>query len=171
MPEYFDISLIINNKPQTKSLSTCLANKFNLHEGKNSFTNNKYALLANKPIICGIYNDENRQFEEYCISIPDLIFHADSFKKELTLLTIFINDCFEFCDSIEFVLCSYEINSYLISKVSTLNDFNDQFLSKFPIVYVRKQNSNIPLIKLNLNAQDIFVDQAHSITFDKPLED
>lgn len=167
MPEYFIISLISKHQGKNSLVSECLADRFNLHEGENSFVNSKYTLLNNKKIICGIFEYENCDFDEYCISFPEWKFHEKSFKNEIALFTTFIDDCFEVCKDIEFALCSYEINGYLLGKINQFNDLNAQFLLQFPIVYSRQKNTTKPLLTLNLDAQDIFT--LYPIQFDEPV--
>lgn len=157
MPEYFDISLIINRtKDQESFVAKCLLDKLHLDEGENNIGESKYALLAHKKTILGIYQDDNVDFQEICISIPDFVFHKKTFDQELNQVTSFVEECFKLCDGIKLVVCGYETNAYLIWNLSKIEEFTPDFLLKFPIVYLKQQSAKIDVIT-NLKAQDIFI--------------
>jgi hypothetical protein len=153
MPEYFDISLITRKTEKAKEhLYTCLFEKFGLARGKN-----KFEYFGSKEILVFDIDDDNENdFTEICIGLPDYIFHKDIFDNELRIFTSFINTCFECCNELEFALCSYELNGYLLGTTKKLNEFDDKLLNKFPLSYKRQEGIAKPLVVVNLRAQDIF---------------
>lgn len=101
--------------------------------------------------------DAEDNFDMTTISIPELVFKQCSFDDELSRITTFINHFFEINPNIQYALCSYEMNGYLVDKKRNIQDFNvDSFLEQFPIVYKRIGIQETPKLVLNLNAQDIF---------------
>jgi len=157
MPEYFEISLIVDKKKHQKEYTKKhLINRYNLHEGKNHIESNKYPLLENRNVQVGIYEHADTDFEEFCIGLPDYIFSRNTFKMQLQQLTDIVETCFKDCESILFAVCSYEINGYLIGDKKKIKDFDAEFLKRFPIVYSRDSHSQNPVITITLEAQDIF---------------
>jgi hypothetical protein len=153
MPEYFEISLITRKTDSSKAtVSKCLLENFGLAEGKN-----KAGAFGNRNVIVEFYEgDTGRDFNKIFVCFSEQVFHKDNFEKELSIFTSFITTCFECCPEVEFALCSYEINAYLLRNTKKLKDFNDELLNKFPISYRRQIGQKHPLLGLNLEAQDIF---------------
>lgn len=151
MAEYFDISLIVKKTNTSKSeLDVCL-NQF-VYEGKNSS-----ALFVNKEIIVSHFEDEESDFDEISIGIPNQQFSKENFENELLELTDFVNSCFECNSNLKYALCSYELNGYLISRIKKIQDFNnDEFLKKFPIIYKQIDLLERPKLELNIGAQKMW---------------
>ena len=115
MSEYFDISLIVEKSSVSRmKMNACLSN-LGLSEGGN----NTY-LFGYRKILISFTDDEEADFEEINIGIPELCFHKESFEDELKVITNFINQFFESNDSLKYALCSYELNVYLISGMKWL---------------------------------------------------
>jgi|SRR6218665_84262 len=153
MPEYFDISFIGKKTSKSKSeMDTCLS-LFCLFEGEN-----KSYLFEGKQIIVSYFDDEGSDFDEITIGIPGQRFNKETFDSELKPFTNFVNRCFECNPNLQYALCSYELNGYLIGQVKKIQDFrNDEFLKRFPIIYKQVAPLELPRLEINTEAQDIFV--------------
>ena len=152
MSEYFDISLIGEKSSVSRMKTNACLSKLGLSEGEN----NTYLFGYRKILICFIDDDE-ADFEEISIGIPELCFHKENFDDELKVITNFINQFFESNDCLKYALCSYELNGYLLSGMKELQEFNNDILSKFPIVYERRDSYVLPSLLINIESQDIFV--------------
>jgi hypothetical protein len=151
MPEYFDISFITKRTETSREeLSRHLIEKFGLLKGEN-----ETEYFGNRKVLVSHIEDEESEFDEICIGFAEQIFHKENFEKELSIFTYFINICFECCNDIQFALCSYELNGYLLGRTRKLNEFNDELLREFPIYYKRNNAQGCPLMVLNLEAQEI----------------
>lgn len=152
MPEFFDISLISRKTSSSKSeLDACLV-QLGLTEGEN-----KSDIFKGKQIIVSRFEDEECDFDEMSIGIPEQRFTKENFDNELEMVTNFVHLCFQCNPYLEYALCSYEINGYLIGQVKKIQDFNnDEFLKRFPVIYQRINSLELPKLKTHLEAQDIF---------------
>lgn len=151
MPECFDISFITGKTCMSRTeMDTCLG-KFGLTEGRN-----KTKLFGGKQIVISFIEDKETDFEEISIGISEHHFHRESFDDELKGITNFINHFFECNTSLKYALCSYELNGYLLRGVKSLNEFNNDLLRKFPIIYARKEPFEPPSLQINLESQEIF---------------
>jgi hypothetical protein len=151
MPEYFDISLIMTKTENSKEeMSKCLIENFGLLEGENI---TQY--FDSRKVLVVYIEDDESDFDEICIGFAEQIFHKKTFKKELEVFTSFITTCFECCNEVQYAVCSYELNGYLLGSTKKLNEFNDELLSKFPIYWKRKYKQEDTLMVLNLEAQEI----------------
>ncbi|SHF22248.1 hypothetical protein SAMN05444405_10673 [Bacteroides luti] len=152
MPEYFDISLIVSKRNNSKNEIHDFLMKINLPEGENE---SEY--FENRKTIVSLFDYENADFYEICVGIPEQTYHKEVFENELMQLTSFIHECFEQNSFIKYALCSFELNGYLLKKITNIQDFDCNLLNRFPIVYCQDEISNSPLLFVNLSAQDIFV--------------
>jgi hypothetical protein len=151
MPEYFDMSFITEKTSISQSeMKNCLGT-FGLIEGEN-----RTKLFGGRQVIVSFFEDEETDFEETSIGLPDQKFHKESFDDELKEITNFINQCFKSNCNIKYALCGYEINGYLLRGIKSLQEFNNDLLKRFPIVYKRTKPSGLPSIQINLGSQDIF---------------
>lgn len=150
--EYFEISLISKNIIDSLSSKMDCLRKLGLTEGKNQTD-----FFEGKQILVAFIGTNDEDYDELLISLPDQYFHKDSFKDELNVITNFVNKCFEYNEDIEYALCSYEMNGYILSSVYHFKDLKDEVLKKFPVVYKKNINSIFPNLEINLDAQDIFV--------------
>ncbi|MDA8577234.1 hypothetical protein OAI64_06035 [Schleiferiaceae bacterium] len=152
MPEFFDISLISRKTSTSKSVMDACLNQLGLSEGEN-----KSELLKGKQVVVSYFEDEESDFEEMSIGIPEQLFTKENFDNELEPITNFVNQCFQCNPNLEYALCSYELNGYLIGQVKKLQDFSaNDFLKRFPVTYQRINPVDIPHLKLNTEAQEIF---------------
>jgi hypothetical protein len=153
MGEYFDISLIVRKTNDSKkSLDKFLNDEFGLSEGEN-----EVVYFGGRKILISSFEDEEIDFDEISIAFREQIFHKKTFKEELQPFTFFIDRCFEWCNEIQFALCSYELNGYLLRNTKMLKEFNEELLKKFPIVYKRDERQKFPMLIINLEAQEILV--------------
>ena len=152
MPEYFDISLIVNKRNNSGNKICNFLKKMNLSEGENE---SEY--FENRKIIVSIFDYEDTDFYEICIGIPEQIYHKEVFENELKQLTSFIHECLKHNNFIQYALCGFELNGYLLKDIRNLQDFNCNLLNKFPIAYCRNEILSSPLPLVNFSAQDIFV--------------
>jgi len=151
MPEYFDISLIQRKTDTSKEvLDRCLLENFGLEEGEN-----KVPYFGNRKVLVSVFQEDESDFDEICIGFPEQTFHKDSFDNEVEFFTSFVTVCFQSCPEIEFALCSYELNGYLLRNTKKLKELTNELLNKFPIVYRRQEEHKSPLLELNLGAQEI----------------
>lgn len=151
MAEYFDISIIGKKTNSSRlEMNACL-NQFELSEGENDTE-----LFGGRQIIVTFIDNEETDFEEVSIGLPEQYFHKDSFEGELSEFTDFITKWFKYNANLKYALCSYELNGYIIGRTKKLQDFNDDLLKRFPIVYKRTEFSELPALQTNLEAQEIF---------------
>ncbi len=152
MAEYFNISLIAEKTSLSKPRIITFLSKLGLVIGEN-----KTELFGGREMIISFIEEEGMDFEELSIGLPELYFHKESFDDDLKGITDFINQCFISTDYVKYALCSYELNGYLLRGIKSLQEFNNDLLDKFPIVYKRIKPSELPSIQINLESQDIFV--------------
>lgn len=76
-------------------------------------------------------------------------------EKELGLYTEFVKTLLEKIKGVIVILGSFELNGYLISKASSLDDFDGLFESRFPIVYKYNSDASDVILIINPSAQDI----------------
>lgn len=149
MPEYFEISILspesINNN---KEIYDCLVD-LGLTELK---IHTEY--FDNKEIVVEVFHEY--MLLELIISIPYPVFTKDNFEDELDKLTSFVSIFFEKCPSVVYALCSYELNTYYLNGVDSIDAINKEISQKFPIIYHRNSSLSIPEIKLNIESQYIF---------------
>lgn len=152
MPEYFDISLIGKKTSTSKSdIDVCLS-QLGFSVGENTSD-----LFEGKQIIVSCFNDEESDFDEVSIGITEQRFTKENFESELEQFTNFVNRCFQCNTNLQYALCSYELNGYLIGQVKKIQEFNnDLFLNRFPIVYKRIDPLELPKSEINFEAQEIF---------------
>lgn len=152
MAEYFDISLISKKSPSSKTeMESCLK-QYGLTEGEN-----RMDLFGNGQIIVTFIDSSETNFEEVCVGIPRQVFHRSSFDEEIKVYTGFINGCFETNRNLEYAVCSYELNGYLLGTIRKFERINSDFLKRFPIVYKRVKPLEPPVLQVNQEAQEIFV--------------
>lgn len=153
---YWDISFIYKKSDNiSKEIISFLSKEYSLNIGENENT-----FLGNRKIVVFrtvLFDEIETDFDEICVSISNQEFHKDTFENELMIFTNFINHCFEFNQDIQYVVCSYELNGYLLSKFKRLNDFeNINLINFFPVMYKRNNSNKIPTLFLNFKAQDMF---------------
>ena len=149
MPEYFSISFIMNNMVTDVAIENCLRQN-KLKPGQNESNT-----ILGTPVLTTIYKFDWLDYIEIEVAIPNQIFHKEKFDLELNPITELVKSFFERLDDIVYAVCSYEINSNLLGKVSELDEIKN-ILETFPIAYKRDSNSSLPIILINLDAQDIF---------------
>jgi len=152
MPEYFDISLIGKKTETSKSeIDACLT-RLGLSKGENNSN-----LFEGKQIIVSFFDNEESDFDEISIGISEQRFNNENFESELNHYSNFVKHCFECNPNLEYALCSYELNGYLIGQIKKIQDFNnDTFLEQFPIIYRRTVPFGPPKLEINKDAQEIF---------------
>ncbi|MCB1215193.1 MAG: hypothetical protein KDK66_06935 [Deltaproteobacteria bacterium] len=151
MGEYFDLSLIYKkNSLTSKKLKKVLLEEFALSEGEN-----KTKYFSNKKVLITSLSDNQIDFDELCISLENQEFTESSFELELGRITNFVNRLFERVEELEFVLCSYELNGYLLSDIKRLKDFDEDFLNNFPLYYKRQSRQAYAKPVFNKSAQEI----------------
>jgi hypothetical protein len=151
MSEYFDITCIFDKQGFVKEQVIDFLKEYGFTEGEN-----RVSFITNKQILISFIEEDENDFEEIIFGIEGQYFHKSSFEKELNEITSFVNQCFNSINSAKFALCSYELNAYLLSGVKKLKDFNYVLFDKFPIVYIKIDSKEIPIIRCNFEAQDIF---------------
>ncbi len=151
MPEYFSISFIMNNMVTDVAIENCL------HHNKLKVGQNESNIILGTSVLTTIYKYDWLDYIEIEVAIPNQIFHKEKFDLELNTITELVKSFFECLDDIVYAVCSYEIGSNILSNVSELDEIKN-ILEKFPIAYKRDSNSSLPIILINLDAQDIFTE-------------
>ncbi|PKP21759.1 MAG: hypothetical protein CVU04_00855 [Bacteroidetes bacterium HGW-Bacteroidetes-20] len=153
---YWDISFIYKKSDNnSKEIISFLSKEYSLNigENENTFWGKRKIVVFRTELFDEIETD----FDEICVSISNQVFHKDTFDNELMIFTNFINHCFEYNQDIQYVVCSYELNGYLLSKFKRLNDFeNIKLINFFPVMYKRDNSNKILTLFLNFKAQDMF---------------
>lgn len=154
MPEYFDILFIEQKKcKKDRDIGKLFCEKYKLIYGKNSLQESEFKILTRKRILFNrLDRGPSDDYVEHYLSLPSIRFHKKKILGELKQFTDLIEDCFKESPCLEFALCGFEIG---IGDVPKLKDFDKKFLSKFPIVY-KKREGQAPELMLHLGAQDIF---------------
>ncbi len=153
---YWGISFIYKKSEKTSNdLIQFLMNKFQLNIGdnENSYFGTKKVVV----FLTELFDNTNPDYDELCVSISNQLFTKENFDNELEPITNFVNQCFQCNPNLEYALCSYELNGYLIGQVKKLQDFSaNDFLKRFPVIYKRINPADLPHLKLNAEAQEIF---------------
>jgi hypothetical protein len=150
---YLDISLIFPKSNDTQNkLFNFLKNEYGLNKGENLTS-----AFKDRKIIVFLVDNEDVDYDEVCVDFSEQIFHKETFEREVDEFTNFVNHCFEYNPHLKYALCSYELNGYLLGGIKRLNDFNSDLLKCFLFVYERKYLFKPPLLQINKEAQDIFV--------------
>ncbi len=147
MPEYFDLSALIKKDDRT---SDEIVQSFKMALGKEGNS------IANSKILMTISENEGEDFIELCLSFPNQVFHKENSEEELRIFHRYAHKIFEKDVQVKYIVCSYELNGYLLGSIKSLNDIDERFLDKFPIAYKKKKDTNEVKTLLNLEAQDIF---------------
>ncbi len=157
MPEYFEISFISKKIAPKEKISDLFLTRIHLQEGENYLIHSDYALMQKKNILFHIYEYDDTDYLESTISIPEMKFYKKSFDRELEEIKKIVLACSQFY-TFEFAVCSYEMNSYFITNVKTINDMDDAFLLQFPIYFNNSVKKSFGMY-VNVAAQEIFVDE------------
>jgi hypothetical protein len=128
-----------------------LSTEYSLLEGSNINT-----VFGAREVNIFQLDNNSENFDEICVGFPKQKFHKERWPEELLEFTTFVSNCFMGVKSIQFAVCSYELNGYIHGHKKDINDFDDAFLEKFPVVYKRGTTSSSIVILTNMNAQDIF---------------
>lgn len=158
MPEYFEISFIAKaiEPKQKEKLQNLFLNNIYLRKGENYLIESDYSLLRQRNVLFHTYQNDDTDYIESTISIPNVVFYKKSFENEFMIIEKLVKDCFKMYP-FDYALCSYEMNSYFITNIKSLKDMKEAFLSQFPLYFIG--NLNEPTMHVNLKAQDIFVDE------------
>lgn len=166
MADYFEISLLSKKKPLKNSDTASLVkSEFNLQEGKNDINDSRYLALKQKTVLFSVLDDEETDYTEITVGFHKQVFHRHSFEKEISLFSVFVDNCFKLDDRILYALASYELNGYLLGSIRELKEIGDAVLSKFPLVYTKKTFQNSSFIsgylkhcnlRINYQAQELF---------------
>ncbi|GAA4335217.1 hypothetical protein GCM10023149_43090 [Mucilaginibacter gynuensis] len=150
MPKYFDITLIAEQFEKSQTVIGDCLNSLGIYHGIKDET-----YFKGKIILFNYIENETLSFDEICISIEDLVFHQETFKYEIGMLTSLVTSVINCIEEVQFALCSYELNGYLLSEINKIEDINDTLLSKFPIVYKHDRYSKSIDMSINYTAQNL----------------
>lgn len=150
--EYFEITFIIKNyNHNSKSVSAIkgIIESSRLCSNSNSLTVN----------YSGIWFDliEDEEIDKLYVSFPDIKFSRNNLKELLGKITEMVSDCFEHVPEIQFATGIFEMSFYYFEdkhSTSRLEDFTDEILSHFPIVFYRTTS--------NIN-DEVFIKSANAI--------
>lgn len=89
-----------------------------------------------------VFAEDNRDFTEIRFSIPDLVLTSKTYEKAFAVFSNFVSDIFTATPEIEVATGIYQLTYYLIERENKkrLNEFDSEFLSKFPLVFIRPEN-------------------------------
>lgn len=151
MPEYFVISLIKRRTiTAVPDVEKCL-DSLEIHLGS-SYSQ----LFPGKEIVMFTIDDDNTDYQEIVISIPEYRFTRETLARDLEPITYLIESVFACDKRVEVALCAFEINGYLLEGLTFSEVCDEMFTRKFPIVFKRSATATSVSIDLNLDAQDIF---------------
>ena len=150
MPEYFELSFIFRKIKNNSKLNNEMLSRLGLQPGEN-----KIDMFPEKVIIVSLYDVENVNFIEINVGFPDVKFHKGSVNEEIEPFISFIKFCFIQDDCLLYALGSYEMNSYWLGSVKSLNDIHNNIIDKFPLV-AKREKDGTPKIIINKDAQNIF---------------
>lgn len=132
--EFFEISFIYNGT-QVEDLY----NFFSLHEGKNSSNNSEIPFLRNKSIHAQHYVKDD--YTVVIFNITDLVISSACFLEVLINIADMANRAFSaFPQKLEYITCIYELTFDLIGHINKLSQYNTAVLSRFPIVFSKKNS-------------------------------
>lgn len=150
MPEYFELSFICPCNSVDVANNVRFFRQFGDH---GNLIMSRY--FGSKSLLWETYEHNRMGFTQFLISIPDFTFTKSEFSLELQLLEDFIVYMCTSLDNIELVLCSYELNMYLLDGMNSIADLKAN-LSEFPLVFIWNEMSKSIIRKLNLSAQQLY---------------
>ena len=140
MPMYFDLSFLVNrDKESLYRMRQILFEDLDIGEGENHLGRSDFAILKNRIASLAIFDNKTHNFVEFMLGFPCKIFHKNSFNKELESLVHLVEFCFKKNCGILYVLCSYELNGYILGGVTDWKRIDSNLLKKFPIAFVNKK--------------------------------
>lgn len=169
MPEYFELTLFLDKVKAHKEQATDkILDLLSLHEGRQMVSKNKYSLFIGKEVLFDIFEYDDTDYTECRICLSELFFTKMNFKQRINQILEIANVCFNQINAILFITGIYELTYDLIKEIKKFKDFNKKNLSKFPILFFKKENdydlipnysygSSICVVNINKNTQDIYV--------------
>ena len=112
------------------------------------------------------FNEQDRDFYEIRLSIPNLIFTEENILKTIKGLFTYVSRVYEKTTEIIFATGIYEITYYLTEKLKKVEEFDTRVFEEFPIIFLRPENdiaydevlfeNEYAICVLNKDAQDLF---------------
>lgn len=153
MPEYFEISILLEKEHSAvNKLMEYIRAQFQLSVGENHST-----YFRNSKVIVSCVQDNEADYEGIDISIAEWRFNENCFSEDLEIITSFVTALFNCCHSLAMVVCSYELNGYLLGSISHMVQLKrETVLTKFPIYYLYNHHTEKVEAHINMEAQHIF---------------
>lgn len=105
----------------------------------NQYCKNDYGMHEN----IEYFQYEGVDWIEYEINIPDFKIFKSDFENYLILFLSYIDKCYRKISSLRFATGIYELTSYYVGNINSINEFNYDFFKKFPLVFFRKDNMKL----------------------------
>ena len=188
MAEYFEITFILDKEEAEKEQSVNkICDVLNLCYSENIIKKHKYHIFSNQKVLFEVFpfEDEDEEiyyddFLECRISFTGITVTPMNLKEKIKLLAYVIGDCFKVSNSIAFAICMYEGAYHYFDKVKRLQEFDENLLSRFPLLFFRNGTNNnmSPYISFEgfycvfnkYNFQDIFVDPVSIVKEDYKMD-
>ena len=176
--DYFEITLILDKKQAAaenayKKLLSLLEmvktdNDYDPEYEceKRNFVEHKYDFFRNQEVIANRFDYDDVDFSELCISFTGLIVKKENLEETIKYISPLISDCFKSIDSICFIIGMYEGTYHYFQNLKNLSEFDNELLSKFPLLFFGKENcsfktfmrfDNFICVYNDYNPQDIFI--------------
>jgi hypothetical protein len=91
----------------------------------------------NKKNVIEFFNDEEKDFVEFRLSIFDFVITPDNFNDVFSRLSQFASSVFQGMPSVRVATGVYELTYYLTENKKSILEFDKEFMMKFPIVFFR----------------------------------
>jgi len=154
MSECFQISIIVRKiYTSIDSIESFVTGILDLTIGDNYVSESKFSLFKKRDVNVSVFKDEDCDFDELLFCVSDYVLGRDNFDVELAKLGEFGHEVFARQSGVYCILCSYELNGYLLSDVKSVDQIGQKF-GNFPIIFSIEEGRITQ--KININAQDIF---------------
>ena len=155
MSECFEISFIYSGKKTIAEVDIQFENFLGFQFRMPQKTDSSFQIpfLRNKKVLLERFCFEHQSYIEYIISISNNKFTKNNFNEQKQNFYNFIDFLMKKIN-INYVVASYELNSFLLDNISNITDFSDAVLEQFPFSFQIK-NSELRM-NYNSNAQNIF---------------
>jgi hypothetical protein len=124
--EYFEITFYPAKAPANKNLTKKIKEQL------------KKSAIYTEETLIEFFDEENKEFDEICVSIPDCHFSQANFEDEISKLSKFVGSIFSEHFQLTLATGIYELSFDYYEPLKSTEEFNEQFLEKFPVVFLSK---------------------------------
>ena len=134
MAEYFDLTCILKGEDPCDVIPDCIE----LTEGRTQINEHRFKIFEKREMLFVTTQHEDTDYLEKQISIPNFLIKKEEFENTLQQLFEVVDTCFANEPRMLFATGIYEI--YYFGDIISYHQFNKKFLSRFPLLFFRKQD-------------------------------